>query len=353
MKLIAKLIPIQALFLCLAINASAQFGGEFLFKFVNLPASARLAALGGNQITVVDDDINLAYGNPALLNQAMHQKIAFNHSFHFEGIQHGFATYGHYAEKLQTTFYAGFQYINYGEMQLTDEFFNVLGTFQPQEVAATIGAGRMIDERVRLGANLKYMSSQFEAYNASAIAADVGLTYQDTASRFTASIVFKNMGTVLSTFTETPNNTELLPFEIQIGVSKRLRYLPFRFSIIYHNLQRWNLLFDDPNLEESTIFISDGSSSGNNSVFLQNLFRHFIFNGELLIGKQENFRLRFGYNNFLRQDLIVQEFGGLAGFTFGVGFKVNRFRISYGHMIYHIAGGVNHLSISTSLQEFK
>jgi hypothetical protein len=69
----------------------AQFGGRYLYKFVNLPSSARIAALGGNLITVMDDDVNLAFANPALLNPEMHQQIAFNHSFHFESISHGFA----------------------------------------------------------------------------------------------------------------------------------------------------------------------------------------------------------------------------------------------------------------------
>lgn len=334
------------------VSLQAQFGGQFVYKFVNLPTSARVAALGGNQIAVMDDDINLAYGNPALLNPQMHQQIAFNHSFLFDGIQHGFAAFGHYAEKIETTFYGGFQYINYGEFNLTDEFFQVLGTFQPREVAANIGAGRMVDERISLGANLRYMSSQFEAYNSSAIALDLGATYLDTANNFTASVVFRNIGTVLSSYVDNGANPEELPFEIQAGISKRLRYLPFRFSIIYHNIQRWELLYDDPNIEESSIFIGDGTS-GESSIFLQNLFRHFIFNGELLIGKRENLRLRLGYNNFLRQDLVVEDFGGLAGFTFGLGIKVNRFRIEYGHMVYHIAGGVNHLSISTNLKEFR
>lgn len=338
--------------ICLFQPAMAQFGGRYIFKFVNLPVSARIASLGGQHIAVADDDINLAYGNPSLLNPQMHQQISFNHSFHFDGIQHGFASYGHYAEKIATTFYAGFQYVNYGDFELTDEFFQVLGTFRPREVAATIGAARMIDERISFGVNLRYMTSQFEAYNASALGFDAGLTYLDTANNFTAAVVLKNAGTVLSSYTE-QNTNEELPLEIQIGISKRLRYLPFRFSVIYHNLQQWTLLFDDPNLQETSIFIGDGNSTGQQSEFLQNLFRHLTFNGELLIGKRENLRFRLGYNNFLRQDLTNDDFGSLAGFSFGLGIKVNRFRIEYGHLVYHVAGGVNHLSISTNINEFK
>ncbi len=331
----------------------AQFGGRYLYKFVNLPSSARIAALGGNLITVMDDDVNLAFANPALLNPEMHQQIAFNHSFHFESISHGFAGFGHYDESLETTFYGGVKYINYGEFQQTDEFFQQLGTFKAKELAATIGAGRMVNERISLGANLKYLTSRLEAYNSNALALDLGATYLDTASNFTFSVVLKNMGVILSSYTGVENSDEELPFEIQIGLSKKLRYLPFRFSIIYHNAQQWNLLYDDPNAEQGTIFIGDGGTTGDASPFVQNLFRHFIFNGEFLIGARENFRMRFGYNNFLRQDLTVPDFGSLAGFSFGVGIKVNRFRIDFGHLVYHIAGGVTHLSVSTNLKEFR
>ena len=331
----------------------AQFGGRYLYKFVNLPSSARIAALGGNLITVMDDDVNLAFANPALLNPEMHQQLAFNHSFHFENISHGSAAFGHHAESIGTTFYGGVKYINYGDFQQTDEFFQQLGTFKAKELAATIGAGRMVNERIALGVNLKYLTSRLETYNSSALALDIAAVYLDTASNFTFSLVVKNMGTILSTYTGLENSDEELPFEIQIGLSKKLRYLPFRFSIIYHNLQQWNLLYDDPNAEQGTIFIGDNGTNGESSVFVQNLFRHFIFNGEFLIGARENFRMRLGYNNFLRQDLTVPDFGSLAGFSFGVGIKVDRFRIDIGHLVYHIAGGVTHLSVSTNLKEFR
>ena len=43
----------------------------------------------------------------------------------------------------------------------------------------------------------------------------------------------------------------------------------------------------------------------------------------------------------------------LAGFSFGAGFKVNRFRIDYGYSAFHLGGGLNHFGLSTNLQEFK
>lgn len=341
------------LLLCFSSLQGQLIGGQHTYRFLGLSPSARISALAGNLISVRDDDVNLAAHNPSTLNPAMHQQIAFNHSFHLDGIGQSYLAYGHHAEKWNTSFHGSLQYVNYGEIERTTEFFQTEGTFRASEYAFTFGAAHTFEDRLSIGANLKMISSQFDIYQSLGIAADVGLFYSDTASLFTATLVFKNMGTQIRSYTE-DKQRESLPFEIQFGVSKRLRYLPFRFSVIYEHLQAWNILYDDPNLEQGIIFIGEEESGAdNNSTFVNNLFRHFVFNGELLMGARENFRLRFGYRHVLRQELKVNSFGSIAGFSMGIGIKVNRFRIDYGRYNFHLAGGLNHFSISTNIQEFR
>lgn len=340
------------LFLLYVNTALAQLGGQNTFAFLNLSPSARVSGLGGNLITVIDDDVNLAYANPALLNPLMHQQISFQHNFHLGKIQNGYAAYGHYFEKLNMTFHAGVQYVDYGEFKLTNEFGDVEGTFQANENAFALGASRKIDERITIGANLKFITSSLETYNSIGLTSDVAVAYADTASRFTATVVFRNVGSQISTYR--PDNFEPLPFDMQVGISKKLKYLPFRFSIIYHHLQEWNIRYSDPNREDEPLFFGEeNTGESKTSIFFDNLLRHFVFNGELLIGKKENFRLRFGYNHFLRKELSVTNLGSAAGFSFGAGIKVNRFRIDYGRTIYHIAGGLNHIGIATNFKEFR
>lgn len=346
-----RLLPFLLLVLS-SVQARAQLGGQEVYSFLNLPPSARVTALGGNLITVMDDDVNLAFANPSLLNPQMHQQIAFNYNFHFGDIQNGYAAYANHFPELETTFHAGVQYVNYGEFDERDVFNTVTGTFKAAEYAVTLGAGKQVDERLSLGANVKFISSQLGGFNSAGLTADLAAMYFDTASRFNATVVFKNIGTQLTPYRA--DNFEALPFEIQIGISKRLRYLPFRFSVIYHNVQQWNITYDDPNREDTPLFLGETPTEDSDAeIFFDNLFRHFVFNGEFLFGREENFRLRFGYNHFLRRELTVENFGSMAGFTFGAGIKVNRFRIDYGRMVYHIAGGVNHLSIATNFQEFR
>lgn len=328
----------------------AQIGGDNVYEFVNLSNAARVTALGGSVITVADGDLALGWQNPAALNAEMHHGISFNHSFFLAGIQHGYASYGYHHKPWRTTFHGGVQYATYGEFDATDPTGMNTGTFEASEYAIVLGAGHQLYERLSLGANLKVISSQFEAYNSVGLLGDLSALYQDTSSNLTLGLVFRNFGGQLSTYR--PDNTEDVPFDVQIGLSKRLRYLPFRFSVIYHNLHRWNILYDDPNSEETVLFINEGEEPPSDNVFLDNLARHFIFSGEFLFGKKEVFRVQFGYNHLLNRELSVDNYRSLAGFSFGFGLKIKRIRVDYGRGVYHLAGGLNHFSISTNLHEF-
>ena len=356
-SIITKIITKPSIWICFILFAfvndtQAQIGGDNVYEFINLPQSARVTALGGSLIAVHDDDVALAYGNPAVLNQDMHQQLNFNYNFLVADIRNGYASYGHYIDKWKTTVHGGVQYINYGDFKAANENGIITGTFAATEYAFTIGAGRELNERISVGTNLKFVSSQLEAYSSVGLAADAAVLYRDTASRFNASLVFKNIGGQFTNYNQ--GNTEPIPFDVQLGISKKLKHLPFRISLTAHNLQRWNILYDDPNQEQATIFTGDTQTEDNKvGLWVDNLFRHLIFSGEFLFGKKENLRLRFAYNHLLRSELSVTDLRSVAGFSFGFGLKIKRFRVDYGRQFYHLAGGGSHLSISTPLTRFK
>ncbi|MEK0750800.1 hypothetical protein OSH65_25630, partial [Mycobacterium ulcerans] len=81
-------------------------------------------------------------------------------------------------------------------------------------------------------------------YRANGIAMDVGLSYKDTALGLQAGLVAKNMGVELKKYT--PGNEESLPFDLQIGVSKRLRHLPLQLSATVHHLYQFDIRYADP-----------------------------------------------------------------------------------------------------------
>ena len=344
------LTPLIVLFACTC--GRAQVGGISAYEFLNLPNSATVAAMGGHHIALMDDDLSLALRNPSLLNRAMDRKLALSHAFHPAGISNSSLAYGTYREKLKATFQAGLQYANYGgDLVRRDNTGQAQGAFSANEFALTVGAARRFESRLSVGANLKLISSQLAGYNSYAIGADAAVHYVDTSGLFGISLVARNFGHQLTKY-DPASGREPMPFELQIGINRELRYLPFRFSFIYRYLDRWNVLFDDPNAENESIFVTFGeeeSGRGAGAVFLDNLARHFVFNGELLIGKQRNLRLRFGYNHGLQRELRLSDFRSAAGYTYGFAWRTKRFSIAYGRTTYHLGGGVNQLGVDVGL----
>jgi hypothetical protein len=120
----------------------AQTGGATVFQFMNQPPSARITAMGGNFISVLDEDPALGYQNPSLLNPLMNNRLSLSYVDFISDIGRGYAGYVHSFDKIKTTFNAGIQYTNYGSFHATDNIGNVTGEFDGAEYALTIGAGR-------------------------------------------------------------------------------------------------------------------------------------------------------------------------------------------------------------------
>jgi hypothetical protein len=349
-----KLLPVAALAILLAAlnTADAQVtGGKHVFQFMMLSPSARVTALGGMQIAVKDDDLGFAATNPAALNPLMDGRLSFNHDFYLAGIQHGNVAFAKQLPKWGFTVQGGIQYVKYGDIKQADELGNITGTVKTGETAFLLGASRPLSDRFSLGLNIRYAISTLDTYHASALAADAGILYADTTHRLTAALVLRNVGTELSTYAGTREN---LPYDLQFGITKRLRYLPFRIGVMMHHLQQWNIRYDDPNNVQNDVLLfgSDQTQSTKGNPAIDNFFRHFVFNGEFLLGRNDVFRIRIGYNHLLKKELSVLNYRSLAGFSGGIGLKISRFRIDAGYGAYHLAGGVFHLGIGTNLKEF-
>ena len=342
------------LFGCATILTAQVSGGRAIYQVLDFSPSARITALGGSLITIADHDLPLAFVNPALLNKEMHNGLSFNHNFHLGSVNHSYFGYGRYMDKWNATVHAGIQYVGYGEFQAYDEFEQSQGTFKANELAFTVGASKQLYERLRVGMNIKAISSRMESYNSFGLSADIGAHYHIEKSQLSFALLFRNAGFQISTYVE--DNREPLPFEIQAGISKRLKHLPFRFSVIATNLQRWNIRYDNPDDNANSEIIFGDTEAPEESTFskdVDNFFRHLIFNGEFLFGKNETVRFRVGYNHLRKRELSVSGLRSLAGFSAGIGIKVKRFRIDYGYSAYHLAGGLNHISFSTNLKTFE
>ncbi len=327
------------------LNASAQTGGYAGYKFLTLAPSARITALGGNLISIYDDDLNNAYQNPSLLNPKMDNQFALNVANYFSDIQYGYvATAQHF--KNVGTFSIGIQYIDYGTFEHTNDRGDVLGEFTAGENAVHIGYGRAYNN-FAYGAALKTVFSHFESYNARAVMADLSGTYIDTVNGFTAAFVLKNIGTQTRTFY---GERESLPFEAQFGLSKKLKHAPFRFSLTLHNLQRFDLTYQDPNGQSQQIDLATGEPIKEDYTIADKLARHVIIGTELILSP--NFNVRVGYNHQRRKELTIPARNATVGFSWGLGIKIKKISFAYGSARYHLAGSTNMFSLSVNPNDF-
>lgn len=325
---------------------TAQIGGRHAFVSSSLPTNARVTALGGALISIKDNDVALAQMNPALADSIMHNQISLNHNFHFAGISHGNLALGRYIPRWGMLTHFALQYVNYGSFDATDQFGNVNGDFSANEIAFVVGTAKQLNERIRVGANLKFLTAAYESENALGMGLDLGVYYARPGSQSSWGLVLKNVGGELEPLV---NSRRGLPFDLQIGTSRKLKHLPFRFSVIGHHLQNWYIRYDDPETDIQTSIFGDITEKSAFSRNFDNFFRHIIINGEFLIGKREQFRLRFGYDHLRRQELKVASYRSLGGFAFGFGINIKKFKLDYGIGNYHLAGAVNHLSLRYNL----
>ncbi|HSH19512.1 MAG TPA: hypothetical protein VLA03_03615, partial [Draconibacterium sp.] len=109
------------LFCCSLFAGKAQIGGEHTYQFLELTNSARIGAMGGNQIAILDStDLNLPYHNPASLHKAMGNKILVNYVNYMTDINYGYASFAKSFNKIGN-FALGIHYINYGEFKEATE----------------------------------------------------------------------------------------------------------------------------------------------------------------------------------------------------------------------------------------
>jgi hypothetical protein len=336
--------------LILVLKGFPQFGGGSTYDFLNLTSSARVNALGGVQVGIVDStELSLSFYNPASLMPAAHNQLSLNYINFVSDINIGYISYSRKVDNVGT-FAAGIQYVNYGEFDDALENGNLTGkTFTAADYALNLIYSRNIWRNFTAGINLKPIFSSYEIYNSFGIAADLGVSYIDSAGLFSAGLVFKNMGSQITTYQIlTEGEYEPLPFDIQFGFSQRLAHAPFRFSVTLNQLHNWKLT--DKSTWDYDHKHEDDYIQGRSDNILKQFMRHVILGVEFIPSK--NVTLGIGYNYQRKREMSVSSNPGAVGLSGGINVQISKFRLSYSIASYHLAGTSNTLSVSFNLSEF-
>lgn len=338
------------LLLLIPFSISAQMGGKHTYQFLNLTNSARIAALGGNYLSVKDKDLTLALANPSFIDEDLHTSMALSFVDYFTDVNYGFASYSHTFKKVGS-FAATMQFIDYGRFTQADESGQVLGNFNASEYALTIGWGRKLSPHFTIGSNLKFIYSDLADLNSFGMAVDVAGSYFSDKGKMAVTLLLKNIGRQLDPYVK--GQTDPLPFEIQLGMSKQFGKLPLRFHILTTHLERWDLTYEDPANPDPVVDPLTGDSLAPRKFekWLDKLGRHLVFGVEFMPAKV--FSIRVGYNYQRRQEMIIDAKKGLVGLSYGFGFRVSKFSFSYARNHYALGGVPNYITVSTSISAFK
>ena len=313
------------------------------FQALDLPTSARQAILN-QPISIHDNDIEVGVLNPAMLNKKMHNQFSLNFVDYFSDINFVSAAYS-FPFRNFSSLIVSVKSFDYGEFIETNYSSEILGSFNVNEQIISIGLSKELSKKWAIGTSLKTLFSNFQNYKSIVVASDVGIVYKEEEKNLFFSLLARNIGQQISSYASTK---ELLPLQCDFSMSKRLDHLPFLIVINYKDIQKWDLT------PISQFSLSGSNLSDNNSNnqinFTNKLFRHIDFGGELNIGKR--ICLRIGYNPKRRQELKVNSYLGMVGFSWGLGIKISHFTINYGRSSYHLHGSPNYFSFSTSFSKF-
>ena len=319
----------------LPVSAQIKGAGSSVFHFLNLPASARLNALGGENVSISDDDISMAFMNPALLTAHTDKVLQLNYAYYLAGIMFGSVMYGHnYKENY---FAAGVHYLDYGQMAYADEFGNLLGTtFTAKDICVNLMYARQLGPQFRVGATLKPIFSVYEQYNSFALGADIGGHFQSEDSTFQMGLVLRNIGWQLKSFYEEDygQHTEMLPLNLELGLNYRLAHAPLRFSLTIHNMQHWNI-----------------APAGEEVKWFDMLFRHTIWAVDI-VPRSEKFYLTVSYNHRRQAEMNITNVRSMAGLGLGLGMKIYKFRLGFAMSQYTKSNFTYQVSLSTDINSF-
>ncbi|MFA5780107.1 MAG: PorV/PorQ family protein [Elusimicrobiota bacterium] len=185
-------------------------------SFLNIGTSARAISMGGAYVGVADDANAISY-NPAGLSQLNRNEIVAQHTEWISDIKHDFLA-GAFPLRNSTV---GFSvvYLSQGKIEGRDENRNATDSFSAYDVATTISYSKKINEKVKLGTNLKIIQQKIETEHATGVAIDIGTLYNTGIKNLTAGLSFQNLGPKMTFISEGYN----LPFTATLGAGYNIK----------------------------------------------------------------------------------------------------------------------------------
>lgn len=303
-------------FLVLPLFTLAQ-NGDNAFNILRLPYSHKASALGGQNISIIDDDLAMSMHNPALLVNVSDNSINLSYMSYMADSKVAGAMFGKTTGERSTAAVSA-RYIDYGDFDgyTDDNIFT--GTFSAKDIELGLIYSYLLSERWSGGVTAKFLYSKYESMNSIAIGIDLGVNYYNPENELSISFALKNLGGEVKAFEE---KHEKLPIDMQLGFTKKLAHAPIFISATLTDLHRWDA--DD-------FYNADGSKDS----FSEILFKHIVIGADFLIGK--NFNASLGYNFRTGKELSVDG-SKWDGFTAGAALRINKVKFGVSYNKLHVS----------------
>lgn len=298
----------------------AQNDSQTGYNFLRLPVSAHAAALGGDNISVIDDDEALIFSNPALLSSVSDKSLNLNYMSYMEGAKTASASFNR-TVKDRASWAVSAQYLDYGRMKETDETGLQTGDFSAKDISLSGYFAYLLTDRLSGGIATKLITSYIADYNSVAVGVDLGLNYYDPDTEWSLSVTLKNLGGELKAYNENYNR---MPFDIQAGVSKRFANTPLRVHVTIVDINH-------PHYK---------------------LVNHLVAGADALLS--DNFWIGIGYNFRRANEMKITDSDNKssshgAGLSLGAGLTLNRFKAAVSWGKYHVSSSGVVISVTFCL----
>ena len=168
------------------------------FVFLELPVTARSAALGEASIALSDLNSDAVFSNPAALGFINNSNmLSVSYSPWIADIKHYAASYSY--KSSAGVIGIGVNFLDYGTMPRTrksgsKEVYIIDGTFSANDIAVGLSYSKMLTDRFSFGVTGKYVKESIDSYSAGNVLFDGGILYYTGFASLRIAASLQNFG---------------------------------------------------------------------------------------------------------------------------------------------------------------
>ena len=136
---------------------------QTVYNFLRLPVSSHAAALGGENVSLIEDDVTLMHRNPALLQNVSDRSVSLGYMNYMSGVSDYSASYA-FLTGDKAVVGVSAQYLDYGTMKHTDAEGNVMGDFKASDFSLNATLSYALSARLAGGVTARFIYSSIGDY---------------------------------------------------------------------------------------------------------------------------------------------------------------------------------------------